>query len=70
MKKKKINLLAFLLHDFGPDMVLLWHYFGKNGALTMHHSNPTLAKFIVSVLGQDKGYTVKYTPLPEGVPEA
>ena len=23
----------------------------------------------VSVLGQDKGYTVKYNPLPEGVPE-
>ena len=23
----------------------------------------------VSVLGQDEGYTVKYTPLPEGVPE-
>ena len=25
--------------------------------------------FIVSVLGRDKGYTVKYNPLPEGVPE-
>ena len=24
---------------------------------------------IVSVLGRDKGYTVKYNPLPEGVPE-
>ena len=23
----------------------------------------------VSVLGRDKGYTVKYNPLPEGVPE-
>ena len=23
----------------------------------------------VSVLGQDEGYTVKYNPLPEGVPE-
>ena len=23
----------------------------------------------VSVLGWDKGYTVKYTPLPEGVPD-
>ena len=23
----------------------------------------------VSVLGRDKGYTIKYTPLPEGVPE-
>ena len=23
----------------------------------------------VSVLGQDKGYTVKYTPSPKGVPE-
>ena len=27
------------------------------------HCNP------VSVLGQDEGYTVKYNPLPEGVPE-
>ena len=25
--------------------------------------------YILSVLGQDKGYTVKYNPLPEGVPE-
>ena len=25
--------------------------------------------YTVSVLGQDKGYTVKYNPLPEGVPE-
>ena len=24
---------------------------------------------IISVLGRDKGYTVKYNPLPEGVPE-
>ena len=24
---------------------------------------------IVSVLGRDEGYTVKYNPLPEGVPE-
>ena len=24
----------------------------------------------VSVLGRDEGYTVKYNPLPEGVPEA
>ena len=23
----------------------------------------------VSVLGRDEGYTVKYNPLPEGVPE-
>ena len=26
-------------------------------------------KDIVSVLGRDEGYTVKYTPLAEGVPE-
>ena len=25
--------------------------------------------FTVSVLGREEGYTVKYTPLPEGVPE-
>ena len=24
---------------------------------------------IVSLLGRDEGYTVKYNPLPEGVPE-
>ena len=24
---------------------------------------------IVSVLGREKGYTIKYTPLPEGVPD-
>ena len=29
--------------------------------------SPTL--YLVSVLGQDEGYTVKYNPLPEGVPE-
>ena len=26
-------------------------------------------KHIVSVLGRDEGYTIKYNPLPEGVPE-
>ena len=26
-------------------------------------------QYIVSVLGRDKGYTVKYNPLLEGVPE-
>ena len=26
-------------------------------------------KDTVSVLGQEEGYTVKYTPSPEGVPE-
>ena len=25
--------------------------------------------YIVSVLGREEGYTVKYTPPPEGVPE-
>ena len=25
--------------------------------------------FIVSVLGQDEGYTVRYNPMPEWVPE-
>ena len=25
---------------------------------------------IVSGLGQDKGYTIKYNPLPEGFPES
>ena len=32
--------------------------------------DPQLYKvYIVSVLGREEGYTVKYTPLPEGVPE-
>ena len=26
-------------------------------------------KYIVSILGRGEGYTVKYNPLPEGVPE-
>ena len=26
-------------------------------------------RYYVSVLGRDEGYTVKYNPLPEGVPE-
>ena len=30
---------------------------------------PLTFPFTVSVLGQEEGYTVKNTPLPEGVPE-
>ena len=29
----------------------------------------TQRRYIVSVLGREEGYTVKYTPSPEGVPE-
>ena len=29
----------------------------------------TVLCYTVSVLGREEGYTVKYTPLPEGVPE-
>ena len=29
----------------------------------------TVNMYAVSVLGRDEGYTVKYNPLPEGVPE-
>ena len=29
-----------------------------------------LCKTIVSVLGREEGYTVKYNPLPAGVPES
>ena len=36
----------------------------KKSMLTMPGPQHT-----VSVLGRDKGYTVKYNPLPEGVPE-
>ena len=32
-----------------------------------HHNHHI--EYNVSVLGRDEGYTVKYTPLPEGVPE-
>ena len=30
---------------------------------------PVEDRYNVSVLGQDEGYTVKYNPLPKGVPE-
>ena len=30
---------------------------------------PKNPNHIVSLLGQDEGYTVKYNPLPEGVPK-
>ena len=30
--------------------------------------NPESSINIVSVLGREEGYTVKYVPLPEGVP--
>ena len=33
------------------------------------HSLLACLGYFVSVLGQDEGYTVKYNPLPEGVPE-
>ena len=36
---------------------------------TAGHPQQENGKHIVSVLGRDKGYTVKYNPLPEGVPE-
>ena len=38
---------------------------GFVGSDIMHNS----LNWSVSVLGRDKGYTVKYNPLPEGVPE-
>ena len=28
----------------------------------------TVHWFVVSIIGQDRGYTVKYNPLPDGVP--
>ena len=36
-----------------------WQYFHLKGRIVL----------TVSLLGRDKGYTVKYFPLPEGVPE-
>ena len=35
-----------------------------------HYDSYDLYEHYVSVLGRDEGYTVKYNPLPEGVPEA
>ena len=33
------------------------------------HRSQTADENYVSVLGRDEGYTVKYSPLPEGTPE-
>ena len=41
-------------------------------ALVIHTTpwpQPNMKWLIVSVLGQEEGYTVKYNPLPEEVPE-
>ena len=40
---------------------------GMSFSISISISNSTTG--IVSVLGRDKGYPVKYNPLPEGVPE-
>ena len=41
---------------------------GQQGP-AQHLETILLDVYIVSVLGRDKGYTVKYNPLPEGVDE-
>ena len=41
----------------------------KKVYILFHTITIVLDRFIVSVLGRDKGYTVKYSPPPEGVPE-
>ena len=33
------------------------------------HDPMNITQYTVSVLGREEGYAVKYTPLPEGVPE-
>ena len=43
-------------------------YYCKSGNSTHIRPNANLVH-TVSVLGQDEKYTVKYNPLPEGVPE-
>ena len=59
----------------------LWN--GETGDIAAHSNSEQSLKLIyflwslhctelqytVSVLGRDEGYTVKYNPLPEGVPE-
>ena len=38
----------------------------------LYHSTLSLhwtELYFVSILGRDKGYTIKYNPLPEGVPK-
>ena len=36
---------------------------------TLHYTLHCAIHYFVSVLGQDEGYMVKYTPWPEGVPK-
>ena len=36
--------------------------------VALHSSSHTALYYTVSKLGQEEGYTVKYTPSPEGVP--
>ena len=58
--------IADLLHNVSLYYNLL-HYTAL-AHLTFFTHFPRLY-YIVSVLGRDKGYTVKYNPLPSGVPE-
>ena len=63
-------LQRFVAEQSGEDL-LLHGFHGKN-------ANPyrwcallycTVLHCTVSVLGREEGYTIIYTPLPEGVPE-
>ena len=45
-------------------MLVCWGGLGEENKATETHMN-----HIVSVLGREEGYTVKYTPPTEGVPE-
>ena len=54
------------------DFVLFFYQKRKQSLRIIHSGTHVSIKesiYIVSVLGQEKGYTVKYTSSPEGVPE-
>ena len=56
------------------DRYVVFTEFKTSALLMFNYNLPKLLDifryvYIVSVLGQEEGYAVKYTPLPEGVPE-
>ena len=63
----KTNYIFFLLLfklDEGPDVAI------NEAIFVMFEGVPltVVGCYIVFALGQDKGYTDKYSPLPEGTP--
>ena len=72
LKPSSVKFLVHFRYDFGLEVHLitdrglhfLWFSWSKTQRKGM-----TVLYCTVSVLGRDKGYTVKYNPLPEGVPK-